>query len=298
MPAVRKTFALETAAICLLAALGLCGFSVGMLSADETLEPQPLRIPADARSLNESPHQINAPLSESDRSTLPTGSSLANESVGERPASFEPRTPADHALVPWTKAARVDEPTLGKESNTAANDLSGQAIEPKRLLKQKEGGTLALRRSNGEGKVAAPRSTTSGLGTMFASLFLVLGIFFLAAWMLKRGMPKGASLLPSEVVEVLGRAPLGGKQQVHLLRVGNKMLLVAISVGGAETLTEITDPLEVDRLAGLCQQQSPHSSTNAFKQIFQQFARRGDAEHLDEPLADQGSIGKRQVLHG
>ena len=133
---------------------------------------------------------------------------------------------------------------------------------------------------------------------MFASLFLVLGLFFLAAWMLKRGMPKGASLLPSEVVEVLGRAPLGGKQQVHLLRIGNKMLLVAISAGGAETLTEITDPLEVDRLAGLCQQQSPHSATNAFKQIFQQFARRGDSELLDEPLAVPGSIGKREVLHG
>jgi hypothetical protein len=83
-----------------------------------------------------------------------------------------------------------------------------------------------------------------------------------------------------------------------LLRIGNKMLLVAISAGGAETLTEITDPLEVDRLAGLCQQQSPHSSTNAFKQIFQQFARRGDTDQLDAPLTATRTIGKREVLHG
>ena len=66
--------------------------------------------------------------------------------------------------------------------------------------------------------------------------------------------------------------PLGARQQVQLLRCGNKLLLVSITPGGAETLTEVTDPLEVDRIAGICQQAHPKSATTAFRQVFQQLA--------------------------
>ena len=41
--------------------------------------------------------------------------------------------------------------------------------------------------------------------------------------------------------------------------------------------TEITDPLEVDRLAGICQQRNEHSSTNAFRQVFEQFSTQKSA---------------------
>ena len=54
--------------------------------------------------------------------------------------------------------------------------------------------------------------------------------------------PPARSLLPKEAVELLGRAPLAGRQQMQLVRVGNKLLLVALSPAGAETLTEITEP--------------------------------------------------------
>ena len=43
-------------------------------------------------------------------------------------------------------------------------------------------------------------------------------------------------------------------------------------VPGVETLTEITEPEEVDRLAGICRQAHPDSTTAAFRQVFQQFA--------------------------
>ena len=79
--------------------------------------------------------------------------------------------------------------------------------------------------------------------------------------------------MPTEVVEVLGRTPLGSRQHAHLVRCGNKLLLVSLSAAGAETLTEVTDPIEVDRLAGLCRQSQPHSATATFRHIFQQFGR-------------------------
>lgn len=117
--------------------------------------------------------------------------------------------------------------------------------------------------------------TTSGLPslvTVAASLLIVLGLFFALVWFLKRGNPKANAILPQEVVEILGRAPLDGRQQLHLLRVGRKLLLVSVTPAGAETLTEITEPLEVDRLAGLCMQARPNSATTAFRQVFQQFS--------------------------
>ena len=82
--------------------------------------------------------------------------------------------------------------------------------------------------------------------------------------------------MPGEVVEVLGRAPLANRQQIHLLRCGNKLLLVSVTPTGAETLTEITDPMEVDRLAGLCQQAQPGSATAAFRKVLQQFGHEPD----------------------
>ncbi|MHB1035585.1 MAG: flagellar biosynthetic protein FliO [Pirellulales bacterium] len=120
----------------------------------------------------------------------------------------------------------------------------------------------------------AARSTSPfpSLLTLVGSLGVVVGLFLGVVWLIRRGMPAGAMVLPREAVEVLGRAALGGRQQAYLVRCGNKLLLVSVSPAGCETLTEIIDPLEVDRLAGLCQQSQPQSATAAFRQVFQQFA--------------------------
>jgi len=120
--------------------------------------------------------------------------------------------------------------------------------------------------------------------TVAGSLAIVLGVFFLVAWGMRRAAPPGSTLLPGEVLEVLGRAPLAGRQQLHLLRCGKKLLLVSLTPAGAETLTEITDPLEVDHLAGLCRQAHPQSATAAFRQVFQQFAQ---PRPVPKPAAEQ-----------
>lgn len=115
-------------------------------------------------------------------------------------------------------------------------------------------------------------SSVRALGTIAGSLAIVLTLLFVALWLLRRTVPPAAQPLPVEVVEVLGRAPLSGRQQMHLLRCGRKLLLVSVTPECAKTLTEITDPLEVDRLAGLCQQTRPNSATAAFRRVFEQFA--------------------------
>jgi flagellar biogenesis protein FliO len=109
--------------------------------------------------------------------------------------------------------------------------------------------------------------------TMVSALAIAIGAFLLCAWLLKRGGRGAAQTLPPEAVGVLGRVMLDPRQFAQLLRVGNKLVLISLTPSGAETLTEVTDPVEVDRLVGLCQQSSPHSTTKAFEQVFQQLSR-------------------------
>jgi flagellar biogenesis protein FliO len=141
------------------------------------------------------------------------------------------------------------------------------------------------------------KSPLPSLLTMFGALGLVLGLFFLTAWAFRRGLPTGAALLPREVVEVLGRVPLAGRQQASLLRFGNKLVLVSITPGGAETISEITEPLEVDRLAGLCREANPDSSSTTFRKVFQQFAGdRSSASLLKRGARHHGAPGASDSL--
>jgi flagellar biogenesis protein FliO len=110
---------------------------------------------------------------------------------------------------------------------------------------------------------------------VICALAVVIGAFLLFAWAMKRGgrLTGGKrGQLPADVVGVLGRVPLAGRQFAELLRVGNKLVLISLTPTGADTLTEITDPAEVDRLLGLCQQNNPFSTTKAFEQVFQQMS--------------------------
>jgi len=92
------------------------------------------------------------------------------------------------------------------------------------------------------------------LASVLGSLIVVLGIFLIAVWALRRSALGSRGMLPQDVFEPLGRAPLGAHPQAHLIRWGSKLLLVAVSTNEARTLTEIAEPVEVERLARLCRQ--------------------------------------------
>jgi flagellar biogenesis protein FliO len=111
----------------------------------------------------------------------------------------------------------------------------------------------------------------SPLVTGSASLGIVLGLFLLVVWVARRGGPAGATMLPHDAVEVLGRAPFAARQHVYLVHCGNKILLVHVSPAGAQTLTEIADPAEVERLLTVCQ--GPQPAGSPLRQFFGQFGQ-------------------------
>jgi flagellar protein FliO/FliZ len=118
-------------------------------------------------------------------------------------------------------------------------------------------------------KDAKPQADpSSSLFGWIGSLLVVLGLFLAAVWLIRRTSPRTYRLLPAEVFEVLGRAPLASRQQVHLLRCGNKLLLIAATVAGVEPLAEIVDPDEVEHLTELCRKSRPSQPAASLAQMF------------------------------
>jgi flagellar biogenesis protein FliO len=120
-----------------------------------------------------------------------------------------------------------------------------------------------------EGAQRGTKGPHRPLLSTFASLAVVLGLFLLVTWWLRRYLPGGSAPPPADVLEVLGRANIGHKQPVYLVRFGKGLLLVATGAsGGLETLAEVTDPEEAARLAGMCQPAHSKGPASEFRDFF------------------------------
>lgn len=200
--------------------------------------------------------------------TLDVCSSVAQEFRPPQIPQFDPQVqPANH----------VPQPSQFAPQNLQAPQPAPQEPIP---LGQRPPSKANAGQPGGS-KLTTPRTvreaSSGGWSSMFFSLLVVVGLFLGTIWMIKRAMPAPAARLPREVVEVLGCAPLAGRQSAHLVRLGNKLLLVSVFPSGAETLTEITDPVEVDRIAGLCKAQQPNSATASFRSLLNQFGNETPA---------------------
>jgi flagellar biogenesis protein FliO len=111
------------------------------------------------------------------------------------------------------------------------------------------------------------------LGTAGAGLVLVVGLFLLCVSLMRRGGPSPTTPLPHDAVAVLGRVPLTPKQFAHLIQVGNKLVLVSITGDRTDTITEITEPAEVERLLVMCLKGSKQSSSAEFQKLLAQMAK-------------------------
>lgn len=179
---------------------------------------------------------------------VPIGGSPASAVVDpDGPAT----APARHGLPPTPGAGRI----------ASAGDKPLPLTPPRRTV----GEAPTRTHSN---------SSTRALSTVISSVAVVLGLFALLVWCSRRTRPRSRSALPGEVVETLGRAPLNGRQEMQLVRVGNKLLLLSVTATAAETLTEITEPDEIERLAALCRQYSGDGISASLREMVAHLGHR------------------------
>jgi len=158
--------------------------------------------------------------------------------------------------------------------------------------------TRAQTAAPAEGRpVASAQASDFGLpkmesfATAAAGLAIVVGLFLVCMWMLRRGGLKPTTPLPSEAIAVLGRVPLAAQNFAHLLQVGNKLVLVAITPEGVSPITEVTDPAEVQRLIGLCLRNHKQSTTAEFHNVLDQLSKEPATGFLGNEVAGSEVAG-------
>jgi flagellar biogenesis protein FliO len=110
-----------------------------------------------------------------------------------------------------------------------------------------------------------PISSVSLWGTVIGLCFFISLFLAGRAWLSRHG-PAGFRGLPVDAVELLGRRTIEPRVSIHLVRCGPKILVLGVGPDGVRALTEITDPVEVDFLAGACRRKD--SDASSFARMF------------------------------
>ena len=210
--------------------------------------------------------QVAKPLAEVSE---PGGSNLGVEPQNVAELDPAEASPPDEASVPRRRRA---EGLLGDARTTAnRDDHRGlpeaawlEAIVNRRRRNDSDSNPLEA--------MLAWRPSTQTLTASGGATAIVVGLLLALTWVVRKCAPKAARPLPREVVEVLGRASLGGKQTTQLIRVGPKLVLVAITPEGVETLTEVTEPGEVARIVAACESSAGKGSAASFDQLLEQLS--------------------------
>lgn len=210
-----------------------------------------------------------------------------------------PRSPNDPALVhqPGYSLHQATTPgqlqpdrSTARSSVAVASNLSQTGVQQARWSSESSSAKvenpkartpleLKPRNKEASSSVDKPTSTWAAALSMFFSLAIVIGLFLLIAWLFRKSQPNTFQKLPTGVLQVLGSTVMAPRQQVYVVRFGNKMLLVSHQPGQTQTLGEITDADEVHRLAGLCESNQPTSVAHSFRDVLRHVASgRSDTE--------------------
>ncbi len=187
---------------------------------------------------------------------------LATQPMARAPSNAKIRqdrvVPAGYAADPPTdeNRARVF-PPVGKERNSRALPLKRRGEVPA-----------------GPDSPGTRSKPVSILLTAASSLSIVLGLFAVVVWIARRRAGNPLPLLPQDVIDVLGRTRIAERQTLQLIRLGHRLLLVSVTPTGAETLAEVTEREEVDRIVGLCNQYRPGSSSATFRDVLSELGTR------------------------
>ncbi|GAB4135710.1 MAG: hypothetical protein Tsb009_02280 [Planctomycetaceae bacterium] len=160
---------------------------------------------------------------------------------------------------------------------TQAEPFNPQSSEAFNIRDSKGSRTSTNNAISPPGRPITPSSKKSGkraagsfsLWKTAGALLFVLVLIGLGAKSLSKHAPKFNGGIPPEALEILGKRNIDQRQAIHLVRLGSRILVIGNSPGGLQTLAEITDPVEVDYLAGMCRKDSTETSfTQGFLALF------------------------------
>jgi len=177
--------------------------------------------------------------------------------------------------VPHARVAQHSPLAAPPGESPAAPARAPQSAAPN----EKNSSAIALSPRSTARKAESPSQETRGpsqavLSTA-ASLAMVLGAFLLLVWFTRKNQKGAGGQLPTDVFEVIGRAALAPKLNVHLVRFGDRVLLVSAGPEGVSTLAEVEDADEAQRLKAACLAGKPGSVSATFREVLGELGKRG-----------------------
>ena len=236
---------------------------IGIANAQsQSLWPQNQTSPNDPTLVRQSGVSIQQPVPQNQGMAPPS-----IQSNGQRVFAPIPNSNAfpGNAVPTGNEAMRLEVQSASWKSESPQTTLASPG-------KSKSRAPLALKPSSKDNALNLDKPTSSWAAalSMFLSLAVVLSFFLLVAWLVKKSQPNSFLKLPGDVVQVMGRTPMAPRQQMYVVRFGSKLLLISHQPGQTQTLGEITDADEVQRLAGLCEANHPGSISNSFRDVLKQ----------------------------
>jgi flagellar biogenesis protein FliO len=210
---------------------------------------------ADAPIVNPRPetrHSVSRPAPEPD--SPPAATSAAPPST---PGTAAEATPTSHHKT-WKELAQKHNEERARQPQTSASSTPSSS---------------------------APKSSMSGALSAVGALIVVIGLILVLARLFRRHAPLFNQSLPNEVLEVLGRRYLDQRQSILLLRIGSRILVVGSSPAGLQGIGELSDPVEVDLVAGMCRpiRNGQGLGSSFFNLIKGQTAPTAKVRHAEPP---------------
>ncbi|MSR57143.1 MAG: hypothetical protein EXS05_05675 [Planctomycetaceae bacterium] len=178
---------------------------------------------------------------------------------------------------------------LGSGAWADAVNRAPQSITPRtseRTTKTAAGAAA----SHDPGRSAGRWTTTGG------ALLIVLILIVASAKLFQRRGLTSRNTLPAEVLEVFGRSVIDERNAIHLVRCGSRLLVLGSSPAGLRTLTEITDPVEVESLADLCRSREIVTVAESVSRLFQRRPMDGKTGDAGERDLDPAVIRLRERM--
>ncbi len=149
--------------------------------------------------------------------------------------------------------------------------------------------------ASGDGRGAESRSAAPSDGwalSTLAALGVVIGLIFLGRWVYAK---LGGRVIArsSPAVEVLSRTSVAPKNQVLLLRIGQRVLVVGDSSSGLRTLANLDDPEEVAALLQTVTTDQDHSVSKTFHSLVSRF--NGDYDGKMQLADEGGDVAEHRV---
>ncbi|QDT08620.1 FliO/MopB family protein [Planctomycetes bacterium K23_9] len=121
--------------------------------------------------------------------------------------------------------------------------------------------TLVRSTSNDQPTVDDDPSKSKSFGPLVTtgfSLVVVLGLFAGLVWVTRRygNASMTQTGLPTDAMKSLGSTAIDARTRITLLRCGSRIIVMAQTATGVHPLSEITEPIEVQRLTAMCNGES------------------------------------------